>query len=606
MNAFSISRRRPFAHADLPAGDAERPYGAGLLGKLLGLQLSVAHLLYAVSAILLIYLVAFPLGAMFWQSLQTDAGELTLRNYVDFVQNDRLLRSTWNTVLVSLATAIGSILIATPLAFGVARTNMRGKGAVKLAVVMSFASPPFLTALAYIAIGGPNAGYINVILRDLFDLNMTRGPFDIFSLYGFVFLALPGTVALVFLTLLPACGNMDPALEEASRVAGAGPIETIWRISFPVLRAGLLAGGLLAFSIALAMFATPYLLGIEVLTVAIRSALLVTFSFSEAATLACISVALSMAVLYLYRRSIKLDARYQTISGRGYRPAELQLGASRHLLTALAWTYAILGAFLPYVLIFALSFMITPSLGPRLDNFTLDHYRFIFTDGMVRSALMNSLILGLLSATIIAGLGFLLAYIVSRTKMPGRAILDYLCILPVGIAGTAFAVGVIILNLETPLSAFGLYGSLWILLIAYVGRYIPFGMRTAQISLLQVSRELEEASRVAGGTQLRTLWHITLPLVRPGIVYAWILGMLQAFPEVSASVMLRGPDMDVAATMLLVLYGRQYGLPLSCALATLLFVIVMVLIFVAQRVGGRPIVPRLNQKDVPTPVTTNV
>jgi iron(III) transport system permease protein len=246
------------------------------------------------------------------------------------------------------------------------------------------------------------------------------------------------------------------------------------------------------------------------------------------------------------------------------------------------------------------------SRGFVLDNFTLDHYRYILADGMVRSALFNSLVLGLASATIIGALGFVLAYVVTRTRIPGRAFLDYLCILPLGIAGTAFAVGVIILNLETPMRSLAIYGTVWALLIAYIGRYIPFGMRTAQISLLQVSRELEEASRVAGGSQLRALWDVTLPLIRTGVAYAWILGFLQAFPEVSASVMLRGPNTEVAATVLLVLYGRQYGLSLACALAVFIFAIVMILIYVAQRIGGRSIIPRVAKDAPPAVPTTNV
>lgn len=564
-------------------------------------RFNLAHLVFGFAVLFLLYVVALPIGAMAWQSLRGDDGSLTLANYAAFFQNSRLLQSTLNTVIVSVATAIGSVLIAGPLAFGVARTNMRGKTAVNIAVVISFASPPFLIALAYIFIGGPNAGYINIVLRFLLGLDIARGPFNIFSLYGFVFLALPSTVALVYLTLLPAFANMDPALEEASRISGAGAAETVWRISFPVMWAGMLAGGLLAFSTALAMFATPFLLEIDVLTVAIRRALLVTFNFGEAATIACVSVVLSMVVLYFYRRSLRADARYQTISGRGYRPAQLQLGASRHLLTALAWTYAVIGAFLPYALLVLISFTRTPSRGLVAENLTLSNYWTVMTDGPVRSALFNSLILSFLSATIIAAVGFLLAYIVTRTRLPGRAIVDYLCILPLGIAGTAFAVGVIILNLETPFRAFGFYGSIWILLVAYIGRYIPFGMRTAQISLLQISRELEEASRVSGGSQIRTLWHITLPLIRTGASYAWILAFLQAFLEVSASIMLRGPNMDVAATSLLVTYGRQNGLPLACAMAVLLFIIVFALVFVAQRIG-RPIVPATSAGSQAAPI----
>jgi iron(III) transport system permease protein len=242
-----------------------------------------------------------------------------------------------------------------------------------------------------------------------------------------------------------------------------------------------------------------------------------------------------------------------------------------------------------------MSFTRTPSRGFVPDNFTLANYHTVLVESAVRSALFNSLVLGLASATIIGVLGFVIAYIVTRTRIPGRSFLDLLSILPLGVAGTAFAVGVIVLYLDTPVAALGLYGTLWILLIAYIGRYIPYGVRTAQVSLLQVSRELEEAARVAGGSQLRTLWDITLPLVRSGVLYAWILGFLQAFPEVSASAMLRGPNMDVASTALLAVYGQQYGLPTACALAVVIFVVVMALLWLAQQVGGRSIVPRADE-----------
>ena len=361
-----------------------------------------------------------------------------------------MLRATLNTILVALVTGVGSVLIATPSAFGVARTRMRGKRLLRLAIIISFASPPFLMTLAYIFIAGPNVGYANLLIREIFGLATERGPLDIFSLPGFIVLALPNTVAFVFIIMLPAFANMDAAMEEASRIAGASKFRTIWHISLPTMRAAMLAGGLLAFSTALAMFATPQILGLDVLTVAMRRSVVVNSDFNEASTIAAISAALSMSVLFLYRRSIAEGMRYQTITGKGFRTGILDLGAGRHIFTALGLVYSIFGAFLPYTLMALISFMKVPVEGLVWSNLTFASYVALYTNPAVRISLTNSLILGLTTATAIAALGFLLAYVITKTRARGRAIVDYLSILPLGIAGTAFAVGVIVVNLETP------------------------------------------------------------------------------------------------------------------------------------------------------------
>lgn len=183
----------------------------------------------------------------------------------------------------------------------------------------------------------------------------------------------------------------------------------------------------------------------------------------------------------------------------------------------------------------------------------------------------------------------MLAYIISRTTIPGRAWIDYLSILPLGIAGVAFGVGAIIINLETVLRSLALYGTVWILLLAYIGRYIPFGVRASQVALLQLSAELEEASRVAGQGQLATLWRITIPHVRPALVYAWIFGFVQAFAEVSVSSVLTVYQNPVTATALLSLYYSQQGLQRACAVGVVMFIITMGLVILAQRIGGRKI-----------------
>jgi len=547
---------------------------------------ALAGLLFAISILALIFFVALPLAGIGWQSFRANDGSYTLANYASFFESSRMFQATLNTLLVSTAAAVGSVLIATPLAFGVTRTNMRGKQLVYIATVIIFASPGFLMTLAYILLAGPNEGLANLFLRAVFNLEMTRGPLNILSLWGFAFLTIPGATALAFLIMVPAFQNMDLALEEASRISGVGPIETIFRITLPVMGASILAGALLAFSTTLADFATPYLLGVDVLTVVMQGAIL-SADFGLAAMLSVVSASMSLLVLFFYRRSISAGLRYRTVAGRGMRVGNLELGWGRHIFTAIGFVYAMLGAILPSILLVLISLMDQVRNGFWPSNFTLKHYHFIFTHRMVIDALQNSILLGVAAATIIALLGFMLAYVITRTFIPGRGLVDYLSILPLGIAGVAFGVGAVIINLETPLRNLALYGTVWILLLGYIGRYIPFGVRTSQVALLQLSAEMEEASRVSGRGQIATLWRITIPLVRPALIYAWIFGFVQAFTEVSVSSVLTVSRNPVTATALLSLYFSQQGLQRACAVGVVMFVIAMVLVALARRIGGR-------------------
>jgi iron(III) transport system permease protein len=545
-------------------------------------------LLFGLSVLAVLFFIVLPLGAIVWQSFQSEDGAFTFANYVSFAHSSRLLQATANTLLVAVASAVGSIVIATPLALGVTRTAMRGKRLVRLATIITFATPAFLVALAYILLAGPNAGFINLFLRSLLHLNINRGPLDILSVWGFILLSLPQTVAFAFMVMVPAFENMDLAMEEASRIAGIGPIETIFSITLPVMRASILAGALLAFSTGLAEFAVPYLLGVDVLTVSMRGAIYAA-DFGTAAAIAAISAVMSLVVLVLYRRSISGSLRYRTVVGRGVRVGQLDIGMWRHLFTGLGVAYSLLGAIVPSILLVLISFMGETGRGFSPDNFTFRNYAFILNTPLVQQGLVNSLILGVIAATIIALLGFVLAYIMTKTAVFGRGLIDYLSILPLGVAGVAFGVGTILANLDTPLVNLGLYGTIWILLIAYIGRYIPFGVRSAQVALLQLSTELEEASRVSGSGQWRTIWRITFPLVRPAIGYAWIFGFVQAFSEVSASSVLAGAQNPVSATALLNLYNSDYGLQRACAVGVLMFAITMLLVAIAQRLGGRGI-----------------
>ena len=557
-----------------------------------GPSLDPAKLVWAFAAVLLVYLIVVPFGYMTYESLTDAHGRATLGNIPKYFGMPFVLEATTNTFLLSGAVTLLSVLLGVPLAFGVSRTDMWGKGLVRSTVLISIITPPFLRAIAYVILAGPNVGYLNQLLRFLLGLSVESGPLDIFSAWGFVVLSIPSGVAFVFLQTASAFENMDPSLEEGARLAGATPRQVAFRITLPMAKHAVLSGALLAFSVSLAMYGIPHILNVNVLTIAIRKSLLMPLDFKAASTLSMVVIAASLLTLWFYRLSVRAAKKFETITGRGFRPSVMRLGLWRHGFTLLGLLYGFFAFVLPYGMLVLVSFMRRIGYGLELDNFTLWNYLYIWTEPLPRAAIVNSFLLATVSATVVVLLGIVVGYLISRTRVRGRAILDYLAILPLGIAGTAFAAGLIIVYLNPPLSALGVYATLWILLIAYVTRFIPFGVRYCQTAFMQVAQELEEAARLGGANWFQTVRHILLPLIKRGALYAWIVVFLSAFPEISASILLRNIGTDVIATAILDMWDGTGGLPAASALSVLVFLVLTLLVLLAHRVTGRSMLER--------------
>ncbi|WP_116084897.1 iron ABC transporter permease [Tropicimonas sp. IMCC34011] len=533
---------------------------------------------YAVSALVLVWLILLPFGAIFLTSfLEGDGG---LSAYAEFLASRSLRTATWNSILVAMGLAGLSAVIGTALAFGVARTRMRFKGLVRVTMILALISPEFLLAMGYILLAGPNVGYANIVLRELFSMDVRTGPFDIYTLWGLVFTALPSGVSFVFLALVPAFGSMDPALEDAARLKGASPLRTIATVTLPLARPAILAGTLLAFATSLAMYGPPEMLGIPVLTVSIRESLL-GLDFDEASVAAVVLVGISILALLLQRYGIRHPERYRTISGKAFAARTLDLGWPEHLLTAFGLLYVGVALILPYGTMLAVSLMKSIGNGFTADNWTLANFSTILGDDSIRKAVFLSLRLAAASAAVVAVFGVIVAYVVVRTRQPGRAILDYISVLPLAVPGTALAFALIVIYLSEPFRLLGFYGTPAILLLAYLARFIPLGVRNSQSALLQVSPELEEASRVFGAGELSTLLRITLPLILPAFVYTFLLVFVLAIPELSASIVLRGFDTQTIATSVLSVWNGNGGLAVACAYGISIFVTVSLLFLLA-------------------------
>ncbi len=547
----------------------------------------LAPVIWIAAIALTAYFILLPLGYIVGSSFFED-GVPTLDRLSRYVFEDAsMLVAARNSLIFAVSVAVFSVLVGVPLAFGVARTNMGWKELVRTTVLIAIITPPFLRTMAYILLFGPNAGEINVALRWLFFPELDSGPFNVYSLTGLILLSTPIGIAQVFILTSTALNQMDPSLEEAARTGGAGPVATVFRVTLPICRNAILAGALMSFAIALSLYGTPHLLGIEVITTRIREALLMPIDFARAAVLSTVVTMIGLVALVAYRHSTRNAGRFQTITGKGFRPAVMRLGPSRHAFTALGIAYGFLSFVLPCGALVAMSFFPTVGTIPSLDELTLSHYAYLWSAGPVWRAVTNSLVLAVLTATVCCGLAIVIGYLIVRTRFRGRAVLDYIVVLPLAVSGIAIAVGLVLVYTSQPFVELRFYGTRWLLLLAYVALMMPIAVRAVQTSLMQIGAELEEAARVAGASWLQTMARINLPLIRQGVGYAWVLVFLGVIPELSASIILRQLGNDTVATILLDLWGGAGGFQRAAALGTVMFLLTAFVFFLTRRITGR-------------------
>lgn len=544
-----------------------------------------SYVLFLVVSAVILMLVLVPVGYMVFEALMTEKDGFTFTNFIKYFKQKSMQEALRNSLLVASGIGVFGGLIGVTLAFGVSRTNMRFKTLVKSTIIIAIMTPPFLLTMAYIILGGPNVGLINILIRKLFLFTGNYGPINIYSVWSLIILGLPQGIATIFMMVFPAMENMDPYLEEAARMSGADVKKASLDITIPLVRPALISGLILSFGQSLAMYGVPRMLNINVLTTKIRESITI-LDFEMGAVVSVTVTALSIVAVLLYRRAVRSTKKYSTISAKGFRPAVIKLGNSRHLFSLLGMVYALFGFLIPYSTLIMVSFMHSVGNGFVGWNWTLVNYKTLFTSAVALKAIKNSIFLGVMTASVAVFLGFIAGYILVRLKMKGRGVLEYICNLPSGISGTALALGLIFMYLSRPLNVLHIYGTIWILLVAYVTRMLPSGVRYSQSSLIQINTELEEASRISGGSRTYTIMHITLPLAKTGLTYAWLLIFVMAFPELSSSSMLRNARTEVVATAILNLWDGAGGLPQAAAFGTVVFLLVTLLVILAQKVSG--------------------
>ena len=552
------------------------------------------HVVMAGAALALVVLVALPLAFLVGGSLTGDDG-LTLAHFRDAVSSRLYVQALRNSLILGAATAALSVAIGLPLAWAVSRTNVPAKRFIHLTAVVSYLTPPFLTAIAFVNLFSPRAGLVNRFVRDV--LGMPALTFDVFSMAGLILVTVPHTFPFVYLLAASALESVDASMEESAQILGAGRWRTALAVTAPLVAPAVLSGALVAFVNAIALFGSQAIVGLpgRVFTLPTRIYALFDYppQYGLASALSLIFVALTVAALYLQRRYLARRS-YVTLGGKGSRPRLVDLGAARWGVLAFCLVVFVVAVAAPYLTLLAVS--VSRSWGLQFwQNLTLQHYRFVLVEyDVTRRAIVNSLILASATATFAVLIGSLVGWLDLRTSLRGRKLLDYASLVPLGLPGIVVAVALIQFWLRVPLP---IYGTLLIILLAYTGRFIPLGVRSANAAFRQIDPSLEETARVTGAGWLRTFRSVTLPLARPGLFAGWLLVFVPALQELSASVLLFSSGSITLAVAVYNLYETGALGPVA-ALAIVTMLIIIAAIALATRLGRGTAVARAERAGI--------
>jgi len=469
----------------------------------------------------------------------------------------------WDLWGVTLAFAAGASLFAVLLgastAWLVVRTNVPFRQAAFVGAFLSLAAPPIVKGIGWILLLGPNNGLINNLLREWLDIEGT--PIELFSLPGMILIEGLLFTPIAFLLCLPSLSAMDPSFEEAAAMSGARWWRTLATVTFPLARPSLLAVLLLSFIRALESFEVPLLIGVpggvETATTAlyhtVHSGFMPRYGEASAyAVLLVIAVALPLAWYY---RTTREAARFATVTGKGYRPARIDLGLWKY--PCALWVLVIPLALAAPLLIMLWASLLSLYSGPSPDDFarmTLVNYRAVWMREDTVAGIYNSLLVGTVSACAVAAAGLLMGWVVVRRRELARWAIDVVASLPLVFPGIVLGIAVMVEFLD--LRFIPIYGSVWILIFAFVVKFLPYGMRFCHAGVLSINRDLEDSAYMSGAGHPTVLRRIVLPLASPAVVATWIYVFMNAIRDLSIAILLSGPNNGIISIVILDLWNN--------------------------------------------------
>jgi iron(III) transport system permease protein len=560
-------------------------------GKM-SMTLDPALLIPVVGAGILVYLAVLPLLMLFVGSFQAEVAPrefvYTLKNYHAAYASEYTYSTFLNSLIFASGSAGLSFILGTMLAWLTERTNTPLRVIFVPLAVVPLILPGVLESIAWIFLLSPKFGYLNVWLMNLFGLQSP--PFNVFSLPGMIWVHSVGQVPLAFLLMVAAFKSMDPSLEESAMMSGANTWQTFRRVTLRLLMPTAGSVMLILFVRTLESFETPALIGIPARIYVYTSEIYLAFNeyppdYGRGGALAVGLLLLSAVGVWLYTRATKEGKKFQTVTGKAFRPRQFDLGAWRWAGFGFLSGYFLFVVLLPFLVLFWASFLpffATPGWD-AVSKLSLDNYRYLGGFRPFWDALQNSIILSTLTATVAMVLTSLVAWIVYKSRLPGSWILDFLAFVPITIPGIVMGMALILLYVAFPIP---IYGTIWVLLIAYVTRFIPYGMRAASGSILQIHSELEEAAAASGASWWESFKRVTLPLLRPGLAAGWIYICIVSFREFSTSVLLATGDSRVLSILLFTMF-EQGQVTVVAAIGVLMIATLLAIVAVFYKLTGK-------------------
>jgi iron(III) transport system permease protein len=545
---------------------------------------TLSRVLLVGSVVVALWLVLVPLSALIYNAFTEDTGfgpgAFSLENFVEAYSSWHILRLFSNSVIFAIGTAVTTLAMGALIAWTVERTDAPGGALFHTLSLLSFAIPGLLMAMAWIFVFSPNIGWGNAVLKSL--LGLGEAPVNIYSMAGMVWALSSHYFPLAYLALGPALRVLDVRMEEAALMAGGNYAHVFIRVTLPLLRPAILSALLLLFVMGMASYEVPRLIGrparIDVFTTDVQGAIISSPpAFGVASALGLTLLAICVLAVYFYRRATRNAESFATITGKGYKPTRVKLGRWRWPVALGVGAMFVIALGLPLLTLVWQSFFrnLAQPFFTTSAPATLDNYDFILRYPIFLSAVKTSVLLAAMAATIVAGLTFVMAWIAQRSLPRYGFVLDALAFAPIAIPGVIVGAGILVAYLMLPIPV---YNTIWILLIAYVTLYLPYGMRFASSGITQIHRELEEVAAMSGAGLGQIFWRIMLPLLAPVLLAGWIYVFVLAVRELGASIFLVGPGTHVLGTISLTMWeeGGSYGAVAALGVIQIIPLIVIV------------------------------
>lgn len=538
---------------------------------------------FAVIWTFLIVFVLFPLTRIFYDAFTNEAGQFTLTNFVQFFTDPFYLRSFWKSMLLGVSAVITTSVIGVSVAFLLVRYDFPGRGLFSFLTLLPLILPPLVGVLGFVFILG-RAGTVNVILMDWFGL---QNPINfMYGMHGVLLVETIHLFPLVTLSVVDALSKVDPALEEAAAGMGAKSWRRFWDITLPLTTPGYVSAALLVFIWTFADFITPLVVGVQDLLAPQAYLNIMQFVdrqiFQMGIVISALLVVLAIIFVLVARQYVAIkdysSLAYSKIQRRRLGPIQTWLALSLLILLLLV-------SFIPQLGVLLAAVGRGWALTPFPVHYTLEFFRQVSIE--TPKFIINSFLFSGLAVILCLAIGVPMAWIMARTKAPGRGTMDALTTLILAIPGTAIGIAYIrAFNYPLPLIDVSLTGMWLILPLVLAVRRLPYTVRGSHSSLLLVHRSMEEAAQNVGATKLRTFRDITVPLIWKGIVVGALFSFLMSIQEASATIFLTlgGWEMIPFGIFTFYIAGSQSQ---AAALGVILIVMCAVSLFIINRIAGR-------------------